>query len=450
MENGIPIYSINQVNQYIKYILENDQNLRDIYVRGEISNFVSHRSGHMYLTLKEQKSVIKAVMFKGDNRSLKFNPKNGDKVIVRVGISVYEPSGQYQVVIKEMQQDGKGNLHLEFEKLKAKLAEEGLFSEGNKQPIPTLPKTIAVVTSPTGAAIRDILTTLKRRYPIAKIIMLPVLVQGEKAPKSIIKAIELMNRYEKIDVAIVGRGGGSIEDLWAFNDEGVARAISNSKIPIISAVGHETDFTISDFVADLRAPTPTGASELATPLTTLDLKKKIEDLKYDFKKELLYRLDNARERHDRVKKSLLHKHPKKELETTYQKLDQLISRIDYTFKNVYKHKRNDFEQLNKRLHLAIPREKINNEKKELQVLQKELQQKMELIMKEKTNELNKSIDKLDALSPLKVLKRGFSVTYKDDEVVKDIKQVKKGDNIEVKVVNGHLTCEVKNIEGETK
>ena len=258
--------TVGALTKYIKRKFDADPHLHDCLVKGEISNFKQHSSGHMYFTLKDDKARILAVMFSSANRRMKFTPENGMKVLVRGDVTVYEGSGQYQIYVHDMQPDGVGDLYLAFEQLKEKLTKEGLFAVEHKKPIPKFPATVGVVTSPTGAALRDIITTIKRRYPIAKILILPALVQGDQAAPSITDAINQANEKKHgIDVLIVGRGGGSIEELWAFNEEIVARAIYESTIPIISAVGHETDFTIADFVADLRAPTPTGAAELAVP-----------------------------------------------------------------------------------------------------------------------------------------------------------------------------------------
>ncbi len=258
--------TVSQVNFFVKSLLEGDGRLNDLLVTGEISNFTDHyRSGHLYFSLKDDRSVLKAVMFSGSAKRLKFRPGDGMKVIVRGRVSVYEPTGQYQLYAEDMQPDGAGALSLAFEQLKARLAEEGLFDEAHKKPLPRYPRRIGVVTSPTGAAVRDILQITARRWPLAEIVFCPVLVQGEGAPAQLIRAIRDMNEKKACDVMIVGRGGGSLEDLWAFNDEGVARAVYGSSIPVVSAVGHETDFTICDFAADLRAPTPSAAAELCTP-----------------------------------------------------------------------------------------------------------------------------------------------------------------------------------------
>ncbi|MCY8595248.1 exodeoxyribonuclease VII large subunit, partial [Bacillus haynesii] len=261
----ISFVTVTALTKYIKRKFDVDPHLEDIWIKGELSNVKIHSRGHIYFTLKDDNARIQSVMFARQNRNLAFTPENGMKVLVRGGISVYEPSGNYQLYAKEIQPDGIGALHLAYEELKKKLSQEGLFDEKYKKPIPAFPSVVGVVTSPTGAAVRDVITTIKRRYPLVKVIVLPTLVQGVNAGESIVSSIKEANRRELCDVLIVGRGGGSIEELWAFNEEAVARAIFSSDIPIISAVGHETDFTISDFVADLRAATPTGAAELAVP-----------------------------------------------------------------------------------------------------------------------------------------------------------------------------------------
>lgn len=397
------IYAVKDVNRYLKQILEHDPNLFNIWIQGEISNYTLHRSGHMYFSIKDNKSVLKCIMFAGKTRGLKFIPKNGTKIIARGNISVYEPSGQYQLIVEEMQPDGVGILYQEFEKLKIKLDEEGLFSTDFKKIIPTFPKTIGIITSPTGAAVRDIITTIKRRYPICKIILYPVIVQGENAPNSIVNAIEKMNEHNKSDVLILGRGGGSIEDLWGFNDENVARAIFKSQIPIISAVGHETDTTISDYVSDIRAATPTGAAEIATPITVSELKDKISAFQVKYKREL---------------------------------------------NNLLSFKREQFNYLNKNLMLHHPKKLLNTEIQRYDLLHEQMIKNMTSTLKEKNNKLSLSIAKLDSLSPLKTLNRGFNVSYNEDSVIRSIKDVKKDDKIKMKLLDGNVFCSVENIEEE--
>lgn len=268
--------TVTALTKYLRRKIETDKHLRNVWLQAEISNFSHHSRGHMYFTLKDENARLSAVMFSFQNKFLKFKPENGMKVLVKGEINVYEPQGQYQIYVQSMEPDGIGSLYLAYEELKKKLAKEGLFDEQRKKPIPSFPSHIGIITSPTGAAIRDILTTIERRFPFVKRTLLPVNVQGRQAAPSIVKAIERANASD-FDVLIVGRGGGSIEELWAFNEEQVARSMSASNIPIISAVGHETDFTISDFVADLRAPTPTAAAELAVP-SMIELHKHLTQL----------------------------------------------------------------------------------------------------------------------------------------------------------------------------
>ena len=269
--------TVSQLTRYIKYKLDNDTNLQEVYLKGEISNFKAHTRGHFYFTIKDEGSRINAVMFASSAKNVKFTPEDGMKILVKGKISVYEATGGYQIYVNEMTEDGVGNLYVAFEQLKKKLANEGLFSESHKKKIPRIPERVGVITASTGAAIRDIISTINRRFPLVEVILFPALVQGENAKEDIVRQIKRAEDY-KLDVLIVGRGGGSIEDLWAFNEEIVARAIYDCPIPVISAVGHEIDFTIADFVADLRAPTPTGAAEIAVP-DKKDISNYIEQLK---------------------------------------------------------------------------------------------------------------------------------------------------------------------------
>jgi exodeoxyribonuclease VII large subunit len=399
------IFSVKQVNHYIKSILEKNELLNDVWIKGEISNFTLHRSGHMYFSIKDEGSVIHTVMFKGNARKLRFFPKDGDKVVLRGNISVYEPNGKYQIIIRELQLDGIGSLHIAYEKLKEKLAKEGLFSDVHKKEIPKFPKVIGVVTSPTGAALHDILTTLKRRYPLAKVIFMPVLVQGEGAPSSIINALETLNEYEEVDTLIVGRGGGSIEDLWGFNDEKVARSMFASRIPIISAVGHETDFTIADFVSDARASTPTGAAELATYYSVNELKQLIANYEGKYKRELFNSLKNKQDQWKRDSQTLQYFHPRKVHDLQVQRHDLLNEKLLNSIARVIEFKRQDFD-----LTLSI----------------------------------------LDGLSPLKIMKRGYSAVYIGDELVKDGSQVNKMDQLLIEVSNGSIHCTVDSVSIKEK
>ena len=385
------VVSVSQLNNYIKGLFDEIPVFRNVYVSGEISNFTNHyRTGHFYFSLKDEKSVIKAVMFNSYSSRLKFTPENGMQVLVKARLSVFERDGIYQLYVEDIQPKGIGGLNLAFEQLKLKLGAEGLFDEKFKKALPRYPERIGVITSPTGAAIRDITNILTRRYPIAQMIFEPVLVQGESAPKQIINALKKLNETDSCDVIILGRGGGSIEDLWAFNDELVAREIFNSRIPVISAVGHETDFTISDFVADLRAPTPSAAAELAVP-NLIDVKSDVA-----IKKISLLNAINSILNENRLKLEILKSKPCLQnagfiIEENTLKLDSLFKRLNDSCLN------------------RLTEQKLR---------------------------LNSSVSKLEALSPLKVLSRGYSVVRKDGEVIRESKQLNKDDKIEIKFADG--------------
>ncbi|MBO7179078.1 MAG: exodeoxyribonuclease VII large subunit [Clostridia bacterium] len=390
------VYSVTELNNYVKALLDNDDNLKKVFVTGEISNFKNHYSGHMYMTIKDEGGAIKAVMFSSYASRLKFVPENGMKVIIFGSVSLYNKDGSYQLYITDMQPDGIGALNLAYEQLKEKLGNEGLFNTEFKKPIPVFPNKIGVMTAPDGAAVRDIFSVLKRRYPVAEIVFCPVAVQGEAAAPDIAKAIKLFNEKNAADVLIVGRGGGSLEDLWAFNEEIVARAIFESNIPVISAVGHETDFTIADFVADLRAPTPSAAAELAVP-----------DI-FELKSDLL----------------------------------GLKQHLAVLMKNRLNSEREYLENTEKRLNLLSPVNKILNSRQELSNLYEKAVNSLNLKLNEEKSRVSVLSSKLDALSPLAVLSRGYSIAYNDDLPIKSVNDVTKGDNIKIKVTDGEFFATV--------
>ncbi|HJV44455.1 MAG TPA: exodeoxyribonuclease VII large subunit [Bacillota bacterium] len=444
MENQ-KIFSVLEVNRYLKDMIEGEPQLQDLWIRGEISNFTHHSRGHMYFTLKDRDSVLKAVMFAGSNRYLKFIPKNGTKVIARGSISIYEPGGQYQILVKELQPDGIGSLYLAFEQLKEKLQLEGLFAAERKRVLPSYPKIVGVVTSPTGAAIRDIVTTIRRRYPATKILLVPVLVQGDQAPLSISQAIELLNRYGAIDVMIVGRGGGSIEELWAFNDERVARSIFTSRIPIISAVGHETDFTIADFVADVRAATPTAAAELAVPHIG-ELRQKLRWLNDRLHATISRRVTLHRDQLKRVQKSLIYRHPRALLQSSNQKLDSLVDRLRANLHQFARERRLTSTQLNQRLLLSNPTRLIATYRERLTHYHGRLHKQTNQVIRDKRSQMVYTMAKLDGLSPLKIMGRGYSLVYKEDKLIKSIAQLDPGDGVKVELMDGTIDCSIWAIE----
>lgn len=390
------VLTVSELNKSIREILEGTFSL--LWIKGEISNFKAHTSGHFYFSLKDSKAQVNAVMFRGFNTQLRFRPEDGMEVLVRGKVTVYEPRGNYQIFCELMEPVGAGALQKAFEQLKAKLQKEGLFDEARKRPLPALPKHIAIVTSPTGAAIRDMLNVLGRRFKGVNITVIPCKVQGDQAPGEIVAAIQQANRLQDLDVMIVGRGGGSIEDLWAFNDERVARAIASTRVPVISAVGHEIDFTIADFVADLRAPTPSAAAELVVK-NAADLSERVRGLARSLKMALLTRLNQSRQQVFQLSRRLVD--PKRRIQDASQRCDELLQRLE----------------------LAIRR-----------------------MIERKSDHLARNVAVLDSLSPLKVLDRGYSMVVSGQEVVTDAKRLKVGQVVTVRMGRGSIEAEVKKIE----
>ncbi|ARK31393.1 exodeoxyribonuclease VII large subunit [Halalkalibacter krulwichiae] len=435
------IWSISEATRYIKSLMEEDSILQNVWVRGELSNVKLHSRGHLYFTIKDNHSRMQAVMFAGNNRYLTFKPENGMKVIIRGEVNVYEPYGQYQFYAKEMQPDGIGSLYLAYEKLKGQLEKEGLFAVERKKTIPAYPSRIAVITSPTGAAIRDIVTTLKRRYPVTQITLLPVLVQGEQAPSSITRAIEQADLANCFDCVIVGRGGGSIEELWAFNDEGVARAIAAAKVPIISAVGHETDFTISDFVADLRAPTPTGAAELAVP-DIKEIERSIVMLTKRIKKHMSDHLIHERSKLERLQRSYAFRYPEQLIRQKEQQLDGYLERLKRSIVMTVTEPTKQLNHLDKSLKRLHPEMRVEKAKEKRQQLQEALIKGMKGFVHTKRLPFEKTISELNLLSPLRLMDRGYSLAYqqKDHVLVKSTEQVKIGDKLDIRLKDGTVHC----------
>ena len=388
--------TVTQLNTYVKEKFEQDEYLNNVLVKGEISNFKHHYTGHMYFTLKDENSLIKCVMFKGYTANLNFVPKDGMKVMILGTVSVFERDGIYQIYAKAMQEDGIGSLHAEYEKLKAKLEQEGLFDLAHKKKIPFMPKCIGVLTSNTGAVIRDIINVSTRRNPNVYIKLLPVPVQGSGAGEKIAKAIELMNEQKLADVIIVARGGGSLEDLWPFNEEVVARAIYNSALPVISAVGHETDFTIADFVADLRAPTPSAAAELAVQ-NVEDIKDKLNTYRGRYRNSLTRKLELMKLRYQKCMASKALKDPMQKINEYYMLLDKVVKKMEYVITN-----------------------KVKDEK----------------------TKMVKNIAKLDTLSPLKTLTRGYVVAECDGKIINSSKKITQGDKIKLTFSDGIANAQV--------
>lgn len=449
MSDDARILSIKEVNRYIRMKMEGDPRLQDVWLRGEISNFTHHSSGHMYFTLKDSDSRIRTIMFASHNQKLAFRPKEGTKVIARGNITVYERDGQYQFYAMHMQPDGIGSLFMAFEQLKERLNAEGLFGQERKRSIPRYPAAIGVITSPTGAAVRDILITLRRRQPGVAVLLYPVLVQGTQAAGSIAQAIEAMNRSGEVDVLIVGRGGGSLEELWAFNEEVVARAIAASTIPIISAVGHETDFTISDFVADLRAPTPTAAAELAVA-NREELRQHLTHVNRRLQSAMNRFLNQNQERLLRAQQSAVFRKPEQLMMKHADKVARLQEQLTYRLQLIQGQSSQRWKELRGRLREQTPVHQVRAARKRLDGNQHQLVQSMAAITKQKRMEAAGMIRQLDALSPLKIMSRGYSLVYDEQEakLIRSIEEVQLGDVVRVKLSDGQLDCHVWSMKGE--
>ena len=411
--------TVSQLTRYIKYKIDNDVNLNEVFLKGEISNFKAHSRGHFYFTLKDEGSRINAVMFATSTKRIKFTPTDGMKVLVTGKISVFEANGGYQIYVNDMLEDGVGNLYIAFEQLKKKLEMEGLFDPKLKKPIPKIPKRVGVVTAPTGAAIKDIISTIKRRWPLTEILLFPSLVQGEMAAADIVKQIKLSENYE-LDTLIVGRGGGSIEDLWPFNEEIVARAIYECKTPVISAVGHEIDFTIADFVADLIAPTPTGAAEMAVPQYN-DVVNYLNQLDIRLNSVINNKIKNYRQKLDSIKERNLFKNPMVIYQSKEMMFDNLLDRLKYSTTSLFNVKEKQLLTIKNSYILKNP----------YQLLDK------------KANKYLQIISKLETLSPLLTLKRGYTITKVGGKVIDSALSLKKNDLLEVEFSDGIVKAEVK-------
>lgn len=415
---NIKYVTISDLNRYIKAKFDMDTHLNRVYLKGEISNFKHHTRGHFYFTLKDENSRIAAVMFASAAKNVAFEPEDGMKVLVSGRIALYEATGSYQIYVDSMELDGIGNLYLEFERLKKELAKEGLFNKEHKRPIPRFPKKIGIITAPTGAAIRDILSTIKRRYPICETILFPALVQGTGAKESIVKQLNKAQEYD-LDVIICGRGGGSIEDLWAFNEEIVARAIYNSKIPVISAVGHEIDFTIADYVADLRAPTPTGAAEMAVP-NLVDLKSLIEQYKIRANEAVTNIIKKNRIKLESLQNSFVLKNPLSLYEIKEQKLDSYIDYLNQYMANKLNHAKLMYEKVINNKILKSPQSMFDKKKHQYELLLKTI----------------------EVLNPMKLLSSGYSIVKSNGKVIKNSHDVNLDDVVDIELSEGKLKCSV--------
>ena len=435
--------TISDINRIVKFTIESNSVLKNVYIKGEISNLKFHSRGHLYFSLKDENSKINAVMFNYKS-VLKFIPKDGDSVLVHGRVSVYEATGSYQIYVDSMDMDGTGNLYILFEELKKKLSSEGLFDQSHKKKIKRIPRKIGVITAPTGAAIKDIISTINKRYPLVTIYVFPTLVQGEFASKNIVRMIEYANTFDDIDTIILGRGGGAIEDLWPFNEEIVARAIYNSRIPIISGVGHEIDFTISDFVADFRAPTPTGAAVAATPDLS-EIKRYFSNTFDKINNSINNRMYSYRELINKYKSNYLLNNPMRLYEMKEQKLDILYDKCNNAIYNILNNYKNKIDSFKKNYILNNPKVLYEKEIKNIEILKDNLNDEINNIIKNNTKHIDTLKIKLDLLNPENILDKGYSIVYKDNKIIKDIKDINISDNINIVVKTGKINANVKGV-----
>ena len=410
--------TVTQLTRYIKYKIDNDIHLNEVFLKGEISNFKAHSRGHFYFTLKDEGSRINAIMFSSNTKKIKFLPADGMKVLVTGKISVFEANGAYQIYVNDMLEDGVGNLYIAYEQLKQKLEQEGLFKKEYKKNIPKIPNRVGVITAPTGAAIKDIISTIKRRWPLAQVILFPSLVQGDEAKEDIVRQIENAKQYH-LDTLIVGRGGGSIEDLWPFNEEIVARSIFDCEIPVISAVGHEIDFTISDFVADLRAPTPTGAAELAVP-QKVDVENYFCQLKIRLNKAMQHKININSQKLEEIKNRYIFQNPVAIYQAKELQFDTILERLKFVSKNLISLK----------------------EKKFITLMSSYVFQNPEKLIDIKKNKYLQLISKLETLSPLLTIQRGYTITKKEKKVITSSNDLKQDDKIELVFADGNVNARV--------
>ena len=437
------IFTVSRLNQTVRLLLE--QEMGQVWISGEISNFTQPSSGHWYFTLKDDGAQVRCAMFRNSNRRVTFRPQHGQQVLVRANITLYEPRGDYQIIVESMQPAGEGLLQQKYEQLKAKLQAEGLFDQQHKQPLPSPAHCVGVITSKTGAALHDILHVLKRRDPSLPVIIYPTAVQGDEAPAQIVRAIELANARSECDVLIVGRGGGSLEDLWSFNDERVARAIFASRIPVVSAVGHETDVTIADFVGDLRAPTPSAAAEVVSR-NQQELLRQVQSAQQRLVMAMDYFLANRSRRFTQIHHRLQQQHPQLRLARHQTTLDRLQKRMSFALENQLKRTSQQQLRLAQRLNQQNPQPRIHRGQTRIQQLEYRLADLVRAQMSATRERFGNAVTHLEAVSPLATLARGYSVTTATDgKALTKAKQVKPGETLTTRLSDGWVESEVKKI-----
>lgn len=442
------IFTVSRLNQTVRLLLE--QEMGQVWISGEISNFTQPSSGHWYFTLKDDTAQVRCAMFRNSNRRVTFRPQHGQQVLVRANITLYEPRGDYQIIVESMQPAGEGLLQQKYEQLKTKLQAEGLFDQQYKQPLPSPAHCVGVITSKTGAALHDILNVLKRRDPSLPVIIYPTAVQGDDAPGQIVRAIELANARGECDVLIVGRGGGSLEDLWSFNDERVARAIFASRIPVVSAVGHETDVTIADFIADLRAPTPSAAAEIVSR-NQLELLRQIQHGQQRLEMAMDYYIANRTRRFTQLHHRLQQQHPQLRLARQQTVLERLRQRMNFALENKIKQANQRQQRVSQRLSQQNPQPRIYRAQTRIQQLEYRLAENIRARLGAQRERFGNVVTHLEAVSPLSTLARGYSVTTATDgKVLKQTKQVKTGDVLTTRLSDGWVESEVKGVTAAKK
>lgn len=438
------IYSVSELNRETKNLLST--HFSSIQVEGEISNLSRPSSGHLYFSLKDRKAQIRCAIFKSQQRRLGFKPENGKQVIVSTQVSLYEARGDYQLIVDKMQEAGLGNLQGLFNQLKTRLLDEGLFEQNLKQTLPDIPKQIGVITSPSGAVIHDILTVLKRRFPAIPVIIYPTSVQGESAKYEICKAIETANKLKQVDIILLARGGGSVEDIWAFNEESVARAIVKSKIPIISAIGHEVDFTIADFVADLRAPTPSAAAETAVP-DQLTWHARLQTLKKQLQQHIQSELTRGKQSISWLHKRLQQQHPEQQMQRYFQTLDNLELGLLGAIRVLIKHNKNLLENQNSSLQQHNPINRIIRYKEQQQYLKNRLNMAIQHKLETLHSNHHSLVQTLNAVSPLATLERGYAIVSESDtsSIISSSRELSINDNIKTRLAHGQIISQIKEI-----
>lgn len=430
-------FSVSQLNRQIQTLLE--ASLPWVLVEGEISNLARPGSGHWYFSLKDSKAQIRCAMFKNRNNSVRFKPKDGDLVKLRAKVTFYGPRGDCQLTVESMESGGEGALQQAYERLKAQLDAEGLFKKEHKKPLPKTPERVAIITSPIGAAVRDMISAFKRRFPLTELTVIPSLVQGQGAAQNLTKQLLRMDSSNHFDAIIIGRGGGSLEDLYSFNDETLARAIFNANTPIISAVGHEVDFTIADFVADVRAATPTAAAELLSP-DTGQLIRQIQAQENSLALSFERQLQTQQQKLDHLIQRM--RHPSERIQIQQDKLTQLERRLQQSLQGLLTRQKTSLEHIKTRLNNASPEQTLLSKQQQLNDYQRRLSQALSQNLEQKSQAFASLVEKLNLVSPLQILSRGYAIASNEEGVVKSISQSKKGDKLKVRVEDGELNCEV--------